>query len=96
MLCLSGIIIRFIGRWQARDFRKGATILKLAANVMNVTGMVGMGKTGSVDEVTQGCQVVRVLASSDYPTPKSRNLCRDTSTSQSPTSSSYRDGTKGR
>ena len=87
MLCLSGIIIRFIGRWQARDFRKGATILKLAANVMNVTGMVGMGKTGSVDEVTQGCQVVRLLASSDYPTPKSRNLCRDTS--QSPISSSY-------
>ena len=49
---LSGLIIRFIGRWQARDFRKGATILKLAANVMKVTGIVGESKTGSIDEVT--------------------------------------------
>ena len=48
----SGVIIRFIGRWQARDFRKGATILKLAANVMKVTGVVGEAKTGSIDEVT--------------------------------------------
>ena len=49
---LSGLIFRFIGRWQARDFRKGATILKLAANVMKVTGIVGESKTGSIDEVT--------------------------------------------
>jgi len=47
---LTGLIIRFIGRWQARDFRKGATILKLAANVMKVTGIVGESKTGSIDE----------------------------------------------
>ena len=53
---LPGIIIRLIGRWQARDFRKGATILKLAANVMKVTGGVGdslgLSKTGTVDEVS--------------------------------------------
>ena len=53
------MIIRFIGRWQARDFRKGATILKLAANVMKVTGQaaelgLGMTKTGTIDEVRKG------------------------------------------
>ena len=54
MLCDAGIIIRFIGRWQARDFRKGATILQLAANVMKVTGgaTAAMGIDMDQTEVT--------------------------------------------